>query len=92
VTRTLKEFGDQLEKRLLPSPARPHMAPPEAASALAVLRCVALLIQLTGPYIGRFLPQVHSLQTGFYRVLPSGTAFAWPGVLLHILVLAKSAC
>lgn len=58
MTRTLKEFGDLLEKRHLPTQARPHASPTQAASAVAVLRCVALLIQLTGPFIGRFLPQV----------------------------------
>ncbi|GAB4817356.1 hypothetical protein N2152v2_004402 [Parachlorella kessleri] len=67
VTRTLKEFGDLLDKRLLPSHSRPNPGAAAAASAVTVLRCLALLIQLTGSFIGRFLPQLMVLLTSALR-------------------------
>ena len=57
VTRMVKEFGDRMDMRL-PSAARPSMSPADTAAVLTMLRCVALLITLTGRFIGRFLPQV----------------------------------
>lgn len=64
VTRMLKEFGDELEKRLAaPQTDRkgqtkaPVAAPVEIAATLGVLRRILVLVRLTGPFVGRFLPQ-----------------------------------
>lgn len=75
VTRMLKEFGDELERRLAAQAqvvATASVAPGlqegsnnhhtqinygEIQITLNVLRRILVLVRLTGPYVGRFLPQ-----------------------------------
>ena len=75
VTRMLKEFGDELERRLAAVDREQSSttttnggggggegggkAPSAAdlATILSVLRRILILISLTGPFVGRFLPQ-----------------------------------
>lgn len=74
VTRMLKEFGDELERRLaaqaqivgaasaaggLQEGSNHHkqINYGEIQSTLNVLRRIIVLVRLTGPYVGRFLPQ-----------------------------------
>jgi hypothetical protein len=77
VTRMLKEFGDELEKKLAAqtvdaSPATPAVSQSqhdqqqesnkqinygEIQATLNVLRRILVLVRLTGPFVGRFLPQ-----------------------------------
>ncbi|KAK9914842.1 hypothetical protein WJX75_001188 [Coccomyxa subellipsoidea] len=61
VTRILKEYGDTLDKY--------HVAPEKAdiSKELRVLRCVLLLIELTGKYVGHHLPPIIVLLTSSVR-------------------------
>jgi len=80
VTRMLKEMGDELDRRLPPpgsggagtlSTLTPTLLPATAESdcnaAVIALRCVILLIKLTGRFIERYLPQMMVLLAGSLR-------------------------
>jgi serine/threonine-protein kinase ATR len=80
VTRMLKEMGDELDRRLPPpgtggastvctvTPTRlPATAESDCNAAVIALRCVILLIKLTGRFIERYLPQMMVLLAGSLR-------------------------
>lgn len=56
VTRMLKEFGDALDSKL-PSVQGAKVTVGDVGPVLNTVRSVLVLVQLTGPYVGRFLPQ-----------------------------------
>lgn len=58
ITRILKLYGDALESS---DTGHVHaMSHSNIGSQQMYLRCVVLLVQLTGKYVARFLPQVYS--------------------------------
>ena len=65
VTRTLKSYGDSLDQRQVLQNA--HPPPSEVKRHQHVLRCLALLIRLTGPFVPSFLPQMMVLLTSSVR-------------------------
>ena len=66
VTRMLKEMGDELDSKLMN--LNHASTDGDARQAIRMLRCVALLIQLTGKFVGRFLPQMMVLLARSQRV------------------------
>ena len=59
VTRILKAYGDALEgAKTQDAQQGPALSKGEVSSQEMYLRCVVLLVRLTGKYVARFLPQV----------------------------------
>ena len=59
MTRILKAYGDALEgAKLQDAQQGPALSKAEVSSQETYLRCVVLLVRLTGKYVARFLPQV----------------------------------
>ena len=56
VTRILKAYGDALEGP--ETQQGPALSKNDVSSQETYLRCVVLLVRLTGKYVARFLPQV----------------------------------
>ena len=56
VTRILKAYGDALEGP--DTQQGPALSKADVSSQETYLRCVVLLVRLTGEYVARFLPQV----------------------------------
>ncbi len=56
VTRILKAYGDALEGPEMHQGATTSKT--DVSSQETYLRCVVLLVRLTGQYVARFLPQV----------------------------------
>ena len=56
VTRILKAYGDALEGP--ETQQGPALSKADVSSQETYLRCVVLLVCLTGMYVARFLPQV----------------------------------
>lgn len=106
VTRILKSYGDAIELTTggFGNGKQPKA---EATRHLRILRCVVLLLRLTGPYVPRHVPQLMvllntSLRPGLseavklqslegWRVLVSALAEHGPGVLASIIDQARSA-
>ncbi|BDA43155.1 Serine/threonine-protein kinase ATR at C-terminar half [Coccomyxa sp. Obi] len=85
VTRILKEYGDTLD--------RYHVSPEKAdiSRELRVLRCVLLLIELTGKYVGHHLPPIIVLLTSSVKAsnAPPLKLQALEGWRALVKVLAK---
>lgn len=59
MTRILKAYGDALEgAKTQDAQQGPALSQGEDSSQEMYLRCVVLLVRLTGKYVARFLPQV----------------------------------
>ena len=56
MTRILKAYGDALEGP--ETQQGPALSKADVSSQETYLRCVVLLVRLTGKYVARFLPQV----------------------------------
>ena len=56
MTRILKAYGDALEGP--ETQQGPPLSKADVSSQETYLRCVVLLVRLTGKYVARFLPQV----------------------------------
>ena len=55
MTRILKAYGDALEG--FDTQSGPALGQADISSQETYLRCVLLLVRLTGQYVARFLPQ-----------------------------------
>ncbi|KAL3137629.1 hypothetical protein ABBQ38_004906 [Trebouxia sp. C0009 RCD-2024] len=93
VTRILKAYGDALEgAKTQDAQQGPALSKGEVSSQEMYLRCVVLLVRLTGKYVARFLPQMMVLLSGALQNSPTGAKLqALEGWALLLRALAEHA-
>lgn len=85
ITRILKLYGDALESS--DSGHVQAMSHSNIGGQQMYLRCVVLLVQLTGKYVARFLPQVYSCKTHFESTCRMFAQYnTHHGTLLHVVL------
>ncbi|KAL0053239.1 hypothetical protein WJX82_003001 [Trebouxia sp. C0006] len=90
VTRILKAYGDALKAPEVQQ--APTVNKTDISMQQTYLRCVLLLVRLTGQYVARFLPQMMVLLSGALRDSPTGAKLqALEGWLLLLRALAQHA-
>ena len=102
VTRILKAYGDALEGPDIQQ--GPAFTKVDVSTQETYLRCVVLLVRLTGQYVARFLPQVllphapilfsTSCAQGAYqlRVKSPAAAVRYLSEILSLLVICTWCC